>query len=240
MSSTAQHSSTLWIVRLSRPNSTTSAPSAPKKRPSEVPPPVESSGCRPATSATAAGDERASACPAACSTAARPRATRSNGEGRAGRRTSATARLRPSSVWTGDQRRLNCAVELAGDDVRRAGAGLDVADLEAGRRKVRVAFVPAPRGELGEGGQHRVDRIQRAIADRRRVPGCPATVRRPDSEPRRPMRTVSPNACWLEGSPTMQKSMRCPRSRRRSTTRRVPSTDGPSSSLVITKPIAPG
>ena len=54
MSSTAQHSSTWWIVRLSSPNSTTSAPSAPKNRPSEVPPPVDSSGSRPATSRTAA------------------------------------------------------------------------------------------------------------------------------------------------------------------------------------------
>ena len=53
MSSTAQHSSTWWMVRLSSPNSTTSAPSAPKKRPSEVPPPVDNSGARPATSATA-------------------------------------------------------------------------------------------------------------------------------------------------------------------------------------------
>ena len=54
------------------------------------------------------------------------------------------------------------------------------------------------------------------------------------------MRTVSPKACRLDGSPTMQQSTRSPRSTRRSTTRRVPSTDRPSSSLVMTKAIAPG
>ncbi len=76
-------------------------------------------------------DGRASACPAPCSRAAPPRATRSSGAGRADRGSPSTARFRPSSVCTGDQRRLNARVQLAGDHVGRAGAGLDVADLEA-------------------------------------------------------------------------------------------------------------
>jgi hypothetical protein len=54
------------------------------------------------------------------------------------------------------------------------------------------------------------------------------------------MRTVSPKACWLDGSPTMQYLTGCPRCRSASTTRRVPSTERPSSSLVIRMAIEPG
>src|SRR5687768_6420932 len=52
-SSTRTHSLTLWIVELTTPNSTTCAPVTAMKRPSEVPPVVESLGGRPVISATA-------------------------------------------------------------------------------------------------------------------------------------------------------------------------------------------
>src|SRR5262249_20392008 len=47
MSATRTHSLTLWIEALTTPSSTTSAPSGAMKRPSEVPPPVESCGETP-------------------------------------------------------------------------------------------------------------------------------------------------------------------------------------------------
>ena len=50
---------------------------------------------------------------------------------------------------------------------------------------------------------------------------------------------VSPSALSLDGSPTRHQSMRSLRSRSTSTTRRVPSTEGPSSSLVIKNAIVP-
>ena len=53
MSSTAAHSSSLCIVPLGRPKSTTGHSSI-RKRPSEVPPLVDSSGVRPVSSSIAA------------------------------------------------------------------------------------------------------------------------------------------------------------------------------------------
>jgi hypothetical protein len=50
---------------------------------------------------------------------------------------------------------------------------------------------------------------------------------------------VSPKSCSLDGSPTRHQSMRSLRAFRSTTTRRVPSTDGPSSSLVIRNAIEP-
>src|SRR5690349_16598766 len=68
----------------------------------------------------------------------------------------------------------------------------------------------------------------------------PFTVRRPVSDPRRPFLIVSPNFSTDEGSPTMQKSMASPRALNASTTRTVPSTEGPSSSDVTRSAIEPG
>ncbi len=70
-------------------------------------------------------------------------------------------------------------------------------------------------------------------------PWMPCTVSRPDSEPRRPILIVSPRVSWLLGSPITHQSMRSPRDARVSTTRRVPSIDGPSSSLVSRKASEP-
>ena len=65
-------------------------------------------------------------------------------------------------------------------------------------------------------------------------------MRLPDSEPRRPILSVSPAWRSADGSPTTHQSIRVPRALSVSTTRRVPSTAGPSSSLVIRKAIEPG
>ena len=53
MSATRTYSLTLWMLALTTPSSTTCAPRGAMKRPSEVPPPVESLGGLPATSTTA-------------------------------------------------------------------------------------------------------------------------------------------------------------------------------------------
>src|SRR5690606_40493172 len=47
-------------------------------------------------------------------------------------------------------------LQFAGDDVAGAGAGVDVADLQAGRREGFVAVVPAARGEFGQRRHRRV------------------------------------------------------------------------------------
>src|SRR5207237_322180 len=53
MSDTRTHSLTLWIEAFTTPSSTTCAPRGAMKRPSDVPPPVESLGRVPVTCATA-------------------------------------------------------------------------------------------------------------------------------------------------------------------------------------------
>ena len=70
-------------------------------------------------------------------------------------------------------------------------------------------------------------------------PCTPCTVSRPLKLPRRPILMVSPSSFSLDGSPTRHQSMVSLRSRSTSTTRRVPSTDGPSSSLVMRKAMVP-
>ncbi len=55
--------------------------------------------------------------------------------------------------------------------------------------------------------------------------------------PRRPFLIMSPTRSTEVGSPTMHQSSRSPRSRRRSQTTAVPSTEGPSSSLVSSSAI---
>src|SRR5213082_678037 len=53
MSDTRTHSLTLWMEAFTTPSSTTSAPRGATKRPSDVPPPVDSLGRAPVTCATA-------------------------------------------------------------------------------------------------------------------------------------------------------------------------------------------
>src|SRR5512140_605863 len=68
-------------------------------------------------------------------------------------------------------------------------------------------------------------------------PCTPWTASRPLMLPRRPFLIVSPTRSTEVGSPTMHQSSRSPRSRRRSQTTAVPSTEGPSSSLVSSSAI---
>ena len=67
-------------------------------------------------------------------------------------------------------------------------------------------------------------------------PWTPCTASRPLSEPRRPCLIVSPARSSLDGSPTTHQSIE---SASRSITRRVPSSAGPSSSLVTRNAIDP-
>ncbi len=60
-------------------------------------------------------------------------------------------------------------------------------------------------------------------------------MRRPLMVPRRPFLIMSPVRSTDVGSPTMHQSRRSPRSRSNSTTTLVPSTEGPSSSLVSSR-----
>ncbi len=53
--------------------------------------------------------------------------------------------------------------ERAGDDVRRAGAGMDIGALPCRRREVGIAFVPAHRGEFGQCGGGEMDRVPREL-----------------------------------------------------------------------------
>jgi hypothetical protein len=50
--------------------------------------------------------------------------------------------------------------QLARDHVGGAGAGVEVGDLEAGRREERVAFVPVLGGQFGQGRCGQVDRVR--------------------------------------------------------------------------------
>src|ERR1700678_582679 len=101
---------------------------------------------------------------------------------------------------------------------------------------------PMPPQQFLHHGLQAVDGLLRRITQIEtslQSPRDPCTVSRPLKLPRRPILMVSPSVFSLDGSPTRHQSMRSPRSRSTSTTRRVPSTDGPSSSLVINRAIVP-
>ena len=67
----------------------------------------------------------------------------------------------------------------------------------------------------------------------------PRTVSVADSVPRRPTRSRSPSFAFDDGSPVMHQSMRWPRSRKTSATRRTPSIASPSSSEVSSSATVP-
>ena len=68
----------------------------------------------------------------------------------------------------------------------------------------------------------------------------PRTLSVPPSEPRRPFFMTSPRRSELVGSPTRHQSITSSLAPKVSTTRTVPSTAGPSSSLVSSNAIEPG
>src|SRR5436190_3890371 len=59
----------------------------------------------------------------------------------------------------GGEAEIEVDIDSAGHHVSRAGAGMDVRDLEARRRKALVALVPLRAGELGQGRGDEMDRI---------------------------------------------------------------------------------
>ena len=114
------------------------------KRPSEVPPPVESFGGAPVTSCTAAltASERIPA----GGIEGLPGDEPLEGEAHA-----VTAqdlldrRLEPLERLGGRVAQVEARPQLPGNDVRRPGPGVEVGDLEARRLEVLRALVPAPR-----------------------------------------------------------------------------------------------
>ena len=126
---------------------------------------------------------------------------------------------------------------MARDDVAGAGAGVDVGHLPAGRRKKalpRPSAMPASSASAGR----QVDRVPRQmrVGD---VACTPLTVSLPDSEPRRPFLTMSPERSTEVGSPTMQASSRTPAGAAIRPPSRCRRPAGPSSSLVSRKASEP-
>jgi hypothetical protein len=73
------------------------------------------------------------------------------------------ALLQPSGVDSVLKRKLKSSTSSPGNDVARAGAGVDVADLPAGGREELVAFVPARGHQLGQRRRQLVDRVARQL-----------------------------------------------------------------------------
>ena len=161
MSSTAAASSSLCMVALGRPKSTTGQ-SAIRKRPSEVPPWVESSGSTPVSASIAARDDLVD----------RP------GRGQEGLardlRLDRRARRRRLGGAADQLDQVVAAVEVveadvelgagaAGDDVGRLARGLDRGDFEVGGLEGVVAVVELERLERGEHPRQLRHRIVGAV-----------------------------------------------------------------------------
>jgi hypothetical protein len=87
--------------------------------------------------------------------------------------------------------------------LQRAGAGVDVRDLERRRREEFVAAVPLRAASSASAGASLVHRVARQL----RVGDMAlhaAHRSRPESVPRRPFLIVSPSRSTEVGSPTMQ------------------------------------
>ena len=156
------HSSILWMLSLTGPNSISSLQIFLMKRPSEVPPVVESVQAMPA-----------------CSRIAAARASLSSpGVVRKGSPPSVQAMSKREAVLAQQQvdprlqrlrRRLGAEAEvevdhdLARDHVAGAGAGMDVRHLPGGRLEVRVAAVPFDADQLGERRRDEMDRVLRQV-----------------------------------------------------------------------------
>ena len=112
---------------------------------------------------------------------------------------------------------------MSGNDVVRAGAGVDVRNLQAGRREKPVALVPLVAREFVQRRHCAVDRV----VDLVRVGDMPLDTvdgQRAPIEPRRPFLTTSPTVSWLDGSPTSAQSIFSPRASSASMTLTVPLT----------------
>ena len=144
-----------------------------------------------------------------------------------------------ASVLSVEKRKLKSTSTEPGNHVARAGAGVDVGDLEAGRREALVALVPLRRRQLGERRGERGGSGSSPGAGRRRGP-----ARRARSACRKASRGGRSSACRRARRPRWARR-RCssrwlsPRCFSASTTRTVPSTAGPSSSEVRSRAIDP-
>ena len=210
MSSTAAASSSLCMVALGRPKSTTGQ-SAIRKRPSEVPPWVESSGVCAGLRLDRRADDVVDrpggvrkASPEIFASTVAPGAAAS-----AVRRTSAT---RSSPRWRLLKRMLSWARAAAGDDVGRLARRLDRGDLEVGRLERRRCRrrAGAPRARRSPAPASAPD--CRRGAGRRHGPARRAPSTHMLTEPRRPILTMSPSRASEVGSPIRIMSGRMPRS----------------------------
>ena len=125
------------------PNSTTCGQMLAMKRPSEVPPVVDSSGV---DAGFARGWRRVSASAQAAGRGEEGLAAQRPGQlvvqRHGGRARACTRCLQRLGRRFGAEAEVEVNYQLAGDHVARAGAGVDVRHLPAGRREVLVALVP--------------------------------------------------------------------------------------------------
>ncbi len=150
------------MLSLTGPNSISSLQIFLMKRPSEVPPEVESVQAMPACSRIDVGQ----------------RVAELAGRGEEGLAAERPGDVEAQAVLAQQQvdpclqrlrRRLGAEAEievdhhLARDDVARAGAGVDVRHLPGGRLEVRVAAVPVDADQLGQGRRDQVDRVLRQL-----------------------------------------------------------------------------
>ncbi len=155
-------SSILWMLALTGPNSTTCLQIREMKRPSEVPPVVESSVRDAALLAdrlrqrvaqlAGRGEERLAA--------ERPGDVVVDVVPRDDRLDPRAQRLRRR---LGAEAEVEVDHDLARDDVAGAGAGVDVRHLPGGRREVLVAAVPLDGDQLGQRRRGEVDRVPRQL-----------------------------------------------------------------------------
>jgi len=120
----------------------------------------------------------------------------------------------------------------------RAGAGVEVGDLEGGRLEMLGPLIPLATGEFRQRRRERVHRVLREL----RVGDVPLHAVHGEAPAEGAATTHLDGVAdrgLARGSPTTHQSRRSPRSRSTCATRRVPSTDGPSSSLVIRNAIDP-
>ncbi len=122
MSATATHSSTEWIVALTTPTSTTSAPVGAMKRPSDVPPPVDSSGSAPRRFTMLAAHGVDQTPPFASETAGPTASTTTSASSAVAREYLGDRRAQPLRRLFGVEAEVEQQLERARDDVGRAGA----------------------------------------------------------------------------------------------------------------------
>ncbi len=132
------------------------------KRPSEVPPVVDSCVARPVTAriaALSAADSAPSGVLKGCAPTVHFRSYSSPCR----RRSASIALDQGLGGRHGGEAQVEVDLAGPGDDVGRSGAGAHVRHLEGGRRKEGVAVVPAFRREFGKRGRELMHRVAREV-----------------------------------------------------------------------------